>query len=135
VGRGGGALTIEDPTRRRPRKQLRCNPIESGLAALRETGTPGLRGRCRGPISGDVRWLQSITISQPEIEPSRPTTIWSPQPHPDHQEGPVAEAEVTAAEMSSDDQPLGTPGQRFDRRSPFFVGLAAGPPASRSPTA
>jgi len=47
------------------------------------------------------------------------------QPHPDHQEGPVAEAEVTAAEMSSDDQPLGTPGQRFDRRSPFFVGLAA----------
>jgi len=47
------------------------------------------------------------------------------QPHSDHQEGPVAEAEVTAAEMSSDDQPLGTPGRRFDRRSPFFVGLAA----------
>jgi predicted PurR-regulated permease PerM len=47
------------------------------------------------------------------------------QPHSDHQEGPVAEAELTAAEMSSDDQPLGTPGRRFDRRSPFFVGLAA----------
>ena len=47
------------------------------------------------------------------------------QPHSDHQEGPVAEAEVTAAEMSSDDQPLGTPGRRFDRRSPFFVGSAA----------
>jgi predicted PurR-regulated permease PerM len=47
------------------------------------------------------------------------------QPHSEQQEGPVAEAEVTAAEMSSDDQPLGTPGRRFDRRSPFFVGLAA----------
>jgi predicted PurR-regulated permease PerM len=47
------------------------------------------------------------------------------QPHSEHQEGPVAEAEVTAAEMSSDDQPLGTPGRRFDRRSPFFVGFAA----------
>jgi predicted PurR-regulated permease PerM len=45
------------------------------------------------------------------------------QPH--EQEGPVAEAETSAAEMSSDEQPLGRPGRRFDRRSPFFVGMAA----------
>ena len=45
------------------------------------------------------------------------------QPH--QQEGPVAEAETIAAEMSSDEQPLGRPGRRFDRRSPFFVGMAA----------
>jgi predicted PurR-regulated permease PerM len=46
------------------------------------------------------------------------------QPHSD-QEGPVAEAEVLAAEMRSDEQPLGTLGRRFDRRSPFYIGLAA----------
>jgi predicted PurR-regulated permease PerM len=46
------------------------------------------------------------------------------QPHSD-QEGPVAEAEVLAAEMSSDEQPLGTLGRRFNRRSPFYIGLAA----------
>jgi hypothetical protein len=45
------------------------------------------------------------------------------QPH--QQEGPVAEAETKAAEMSSDEQPLGRLGRRFDRRSPFFVGMAA----------
>jgi hypothetical protein len=45
------------------------------------------------------------------------------QPH--QQDGPVAEAETNAAEMSSDKQPLGRPGRRFDRRSPFFVGMAA----------
>jgi hypothetical protein len=45
------------------------------------------------------------------------------QPH--EEKGPVAEAETTAAEMSSDEQPLGRLGRRFDRRSPFFVGMAA----------
>jgi predicted PurR-regulated permease PerM len=45
------------------------------------------------------------------------------QPH--QQEGPVAEAETMAAEMSSDERPLGQLGRRFDRRSPFFVGMAA----------
>jgi predicted PurR-regulated permease PerM len=45
------------------------------------------------------------------------------QPH--EQKGPVAEAETTAAEMSSDEQPLGRLGRRFDRRSPFFVGMPA----------
>lgn len=46
------------------------------------------------------------------------------QPHTD-QEGPVAEAELRAAELSSTEQPLGTPGPRFNPKSPFFVGLAA----------
>ena len=46
------------------------------------------------------------------------------QPHSD-EEGPVAEAEILAAEMSSDEQPLGSLGRRFNRRSPFYIGLAA----------
>ena len=40
-------------------------------------------------------------------------------------EGPVAEAETLAAEMSSDEQPLGSRGPRFSRRSPFYIGLTA----------
>ncbi|WP_410431120.1 AI-2E family transporter [Mycolicibacterium sphagni] len=46
------------------------------------------------------------------------------QPHSD-EEGPVAEAEMLAAEMSSEAQPLGTRGPRFNRRSPFYIGLTA----------
>lgn len=46
------------------------------------------------------------------------------QPH-DDDEGPVAEAERRAADLSTEDQPLGSPGRRFDRRSPFFIGLTA----------
>ena len=47
------------------------------------------------------------------------------QPHSQDAEGPVAEAEHRAAEMSSEAQPLGALGRRFDRRSPFFVGVTA----------
>ena len=46
------------------------------------------------------------------------------QPHSD-EEGPIAEAEILAAEMSSDEQPLGSLGPRFNRRSPFYIGLTA----------
>jgi predicted PurR-regulated permease PerM len=46
------------------------------------------------------------------------------QPHSD-EEGTVAEAEILAAEMSSDEQPLGSLGRRFNRRSPFYIGLTA----------
>jgi predicted PurR-regulated permease PerM len=46
------------------------------------------------------------------------------QPHSE-EEGPVAEAEILAAEMSSDDQPLGSLGRRFNRLSPFYIGLTA----------
>jgi predicted PurR-regulated permease PerM len=46
------------------------------------------------------------------------------QPHSD-EEGPVAEAEILAAEMSSDEQPLGSLGRRFNRLSPFYIGLTA----------
>lgn len=45
------------------------------------------------------------------------------QPHSEG--GPVAEAEQRAAELSTDAQPLGSPGRRFDRRSPFYIGLTA----------
>jgi predicted PurR-regulated permease PerM len=46
------------------------------------------------------------------------------QPHSDG-EGPVAQAEILAAKMSSDEQPLGSLGRRFNRRSPFYIGLTA----------
>src|SRR5690349_12172504 len=36
---------------------------------------------------------------------------------------PIAEAEDTAARLSTEDQPLGRPGRPMDRKSPFFVGL------------
>jgi predicted PurR-regulated permease PerM len=37
---------------------------------------------------------------------------------------PVAQAESLAEEISSPDTPLGTPGRPFNRRSPFFAGMA-----------
>jgi predicted PurR-regulated permease PerM len=46
------------------------------------------------------------------------------EPHPDA-EGPIAEAEARAAEVSTDDRPMGSPGRRFNRRSPFYLGLTA----------
>ncbi|MBB5959664.1 putative PurR-regulated permease PerM [Saccharothrix tamanrassetensis] len=45
------------------------------------------------------------------------------QPHRDDEEGPVAEAEAVAAEISTPQQPLGRPGKPLNRRSPFFVGM------------
>jgi len=47
------------------------------------------------------------------------------QPHDEEFEGPVAEAEAEAAQISDSDRPLGPIGKRFDRKSPFFVGMAA----------
>nr|WP_086821745.1 AI-2E family transporter [Allokutzneria sp. NRRL B-24872] len=46
------------------------------------------------------------------------------QPH-NSGEGPVADAEDTAARISTPDRPLGPLGKRVDLRSPFFVGMAA----------
>ena len=46
------------------------------------------------------------------------------QPHSD-EDGPIAEAQLLADEMSSDEQPLGSLGRRFNRRSPFYIGLTA----------
>lgn len=46
------------------------------------------------------------------------------QPHVD-EEGPIADAERVAAELSSEEKPLGPPGPPVDRRSPFFVGMTA----------
>ncbi len=47
------------------------------------------------------------------------------QPHLEDEEGPVAEAEAFAATISTDAEPLGAPGQPLNRRSPFFMGMAA----------
>lgn len=47
------------------------------------------------------------------------------QPHEQVEEGPVAEAEAVAAAISTEEQPMGTPGRRFNRKSPFFLGMTA----------
>lgn len=47
------------------------------------------------------------------------------QPHDHLEEGPVAEAEAVAAAISTDEHPMGAPGRRFNRRSPFFIGMTA----------
>jgi len=46
------------------------------------------------------------------------------QPHGED-EGAIADAEISAARMRSGDHPLGPRGRRFDRRSPFYIGLVA----------
>ena len=46
------------------------------------------------------------------------------QPHSED-EGPIADAEHVAAQIRSDEHPLGPRGRQFDRRSPFYVGLVA----------
>ncbi|HEX4721831.1 MAG TPA: AI-2E family transporter [Pseudonocardiaceae bacterium] len=45
------------------------------------------------------------------------------QPHSSAREGPIAQAEVVAAAISTDQDPLGRPGRPLNRRSPFFVGM------------
>ena len=47
------------------------------------------------------------------------------QPHDARAEGTVAEAEKVAADISTNDAPMGRLGPRFNWRSPFFIGLAA----------
>ncbi|WP_233608409.1 AI-2E family transporter [Nocardia stercoris] len=45
------------------------------------------------------------------------------QPHTGHEGGPIIAAEAEAARASTTQHPLGTPGRRFDPRSPFFIGM------------
>ena len=47
------------------------------------------------------------------------------QPHPDREPEAIVAAEEEAARISTEAHPLGEPGRRFDRRSPFFIGLTA----------
>ncbi|MFE3799781.1 AI-2E family transporter [Nocardia tengchongensis] len=46
------------------------------------------------------------------------------QPHGDTEGGAIVAAEAAAAQASTTQNPLGTPGRRFDRRSPFMIGMA-----------
>ncbi len=50
---------------------------------------------------------------------------WVGQPHPADEPEPITQAEAAAEELKSEDHPLGKPGRRFDRHSPFMVGLTA----------
>lgn len=45
------------------------------------------------------------------------------QPHNSEVEGPVAEAEMVAAQISTEAAPMGRPGRPWDRQAPFWVGL------------
>ncbi|MFF1555481.1 AI-2E family transporter [Rhodococcus erythropolis] len=45
------------------------------------------------------------------------------QPHLQSEPEPIVAAEEDAARIRTDSDPLGTPGPKFDRRSPFFIGL------------
>ncbi len=47
------------------------------------------------------------------------------QPHDHRAEEPIAQAEVVAAAISTDEAPMGAVGKPFDRRSPFFIGMLA----------
>ncbi len=47
------------------------------------------------------------------------------QPHEPEAEGPIAVAEETAATISTQDDPMGTPGRPFNWQAPFFVAFAA----------
>jgi predicted PurR-regulated permease PerM len=47
------------------------------------------------------------------------------QPHDDEHEGPLAQAEADAAQISESDRPMGAIGARFDRKSPFLIGMSA----------
>ena len=71
--------------------------------------------------------MTGVDEDQSSAAPDRAAPTHHPlvaQPH-SGEEGPIAEAEILAAEMSSDDRPLGPLGQRFNRRSPFYIGLTA----------
>ena len=57
------------------------------------------------------------------------------QPHVEQDEGPVAEAEAKAAEISTPEQPLGAMGKPLNRRSPFLIGMAAAAGVAVTPTA
>ncbi|MEV0466991.1 AI-2E family transporter [Nocardia tengchongensis] len=46
------------------------------------------------------------------------------QPHGDAEGGSMLAAEAAAAQASTTQNPLGTPGLHFDRRSPFMIGMA-----------
>ncbi|MRH90707.1 AI-2E family transporter [Nocardia sp. SYP-A9097] len=46
------------------------------------------------------------------------------QPHTADEGGQMIAAEAAAARASTQENPLGKPGRRFDRRSPFMIGMA-----------
>jgi len=73
------------------------------------------------PLVEALNWLGNLVLRPFGIPPASES---GSQPHSED-EGPVAEAEQLAAELSSSEQPLGSPGPRFDRRSPFYIGLMA----------
>ncbi len=63
--------------------------------------------------------------SRPVGEPAEGHNDFVGQPHDDVAEGPVAQAEAVAAAISTEEQPMGTVGRRFDRKAPFYIGMTA----------
>jgi predicted PurR-regulated permease PerM len=78
-----------------------------------------------GPAADDAG-PEYTDQSRPESEPAaQGHHDLVGQPHDHQAEGPIARAEVVAAAISTDEAPMGTVGQPFDRRSPFFIGMLA----------
>jgi predicted PurR-regulated permease PerM len=65
--------------------------------------------------------MTDVFVRQPNAEDGHHDHV--AQPHSDEYEGPVAEAEVVAATISTEQDPLGRPGKPLNRRSPFFIGM------------
>ncbi|MFJ4657066.1 AI-2E family transporter [Nocardia sp. NPDC088792] len=61
---------------------------------------------------------------QEQPAPGEQPDDWVGRPEPTDEPEPILEAEAEAAEQTGAEHPLGTPGRRFDRRSPFMLGLA-----------
>ena len=76
----------------------------------------------RVAVSGDNR----VSVEDPALEGAEESHHdLVGQPHEVPVEGPVAEAEAIAAEISTKEHPMGVLGRRFNRRSPFFIGMTA----------
>ena len=73
----------------------------------------------RGEPSGNAKHVETVEDAG---QPAHHDMV--AQPHGTDDE-PIAAAEAVAAEMKTDARPHGALGRRFDRHSPFFVGMTA----------
>lgn len=75
-------------------------------------------------MTGSIPSPGSPSANDPLDEPGAGHHHLVGQPHTGD-EGPITEAERTAAKISTPDQPLGPHGRPMDHRSPFFIGMTA----------
>ena len=90
--------------------------MSTETAGHRHAGIPRLQA------GEDVNVEENRTTDKDSAAEGHRDLVGQPQ---SDDEGPVAEAQILAQKMSSDEQPLGSLGRRFNRRSPFYIGLTA----------